>query len=137
MQAFSNDNIKDNLCGGCDCTGFVPDLSYTYNASTGAIVVTDNSTYPAGDARLVVHVSVHDNVNTPVKGSISAADGDDAITLDASDLDDSDGLKLLATVVTENGCLSDGHAWNIKAAGNFGKWDKDYDSLQVGASAGS
>lgn len=137
MQAFSNANIKDNLCGGCDCTGFAPALAYTYNEGTGAIVVTDATVYPTGDYRKVIHVSVHDGVNTPVKGSMTSGDVDNAITLDASGLDDSDGLKLLATIVTNEGCISDGHAWNIGAAGNFGKWDKDYDSHAVGAVAGS
>lgn len=133
MQAFSNENIKDNLCGGCDCVGFVPALSYTYNSGTGAIVVTDNSVYPAGDGRKMIHISVHDNVNAPIKSSADAG----TVNVDASTLDDSDGLAILATVVTDNGCISDGHAWNIKATGNFGKWDKDYDAITVGEAAGS
>jgi hypothetical protein len=135
MQAFSNENLKDNLCGGCDCTGFAPSVTFTYNAETGSLVVTDATTYPAGAARSVVKFSVHDKSGNKVIGSIASDDGDDAVTVSLSDLDGSEGIDILATVVSDDGCISDGHYSNIGAAGALGKWDKDNDAVIVGGSS--
>lgn len=136
MNAFSNENIKDKLCGGCECSGFAAALAFSYNAGASTITVTDNSTYEAGDARKIVHLKVIDKNGAEVVGNIAAADGDDAVTLSTATLDASGGFRINATVVTNNGCISDGHAEAIGISvteGDFGYWDKDNNSITIGA----
>ena len=137
MLSFLNENIKDKLCGGCECTGFTPSVTWTYNAGTNTVVATDASTYPAGDDRKIVHLTVYDKRGGKVLSSITAADGDDAQSFSVAALDNSEGLTLLATVITEEGCISDGHANLLNAAGSVGYWDKDNDALTIGESAAS
>lgn len=128
MGAISNSNLKTGLCGGCDCTGFIPNITFTYDAGAGTITVTDASTYGAGDSRKIVHIRVTDKDGKKVVSNIAAADGDDAVTVDVSSLDLSEGFRLDCTVVTDAGCISDGHYGRIgmiSAAGTLGSWDKD------------
>jgi hypothetical protein len=135
MQAFKNDNIKDKLCGGCDCTGFEPGATFEYDADAGTIVVTDTTSYGSGVDRKIVHVGVYDRNGEKALNSIAAADGDDAITIDVSDLDASGGFKIMVTVVSDSGCLSDGHAEAVGisiTAGDVGYWDKDNDRQTIG-----
>jgi hypothetical protein len=133
---FDNSNLKDNLCGGCDCTGFTPSVGIVYDANAGTITATDNSTYAAGDARKIVNLRVTDKAGDKVDGNISEADGDDAVTIDVSSLDLSEGYRIDATVVTTAGCISDGHAGRVPGmlitAGNIGSWDKDSITIEIG-----
>lgn len=132
---FDNSNLKDNLCGGCECTGFTPSVGFVYDSGAGTITVTDNSTYPAGDGRKIVNLRVTDKAGTKVDGNIAEADGDDAVTLDVSGLDLSEGYRIDATVVTTAGCISDGHAGRIGmliTSGNIGSWDKDSITITIG-----
>jgi hypothetical protein len=136
MKAFKNDNIIDKLCGGCDCTDFVPAVSFTYDAGAKTITFTDASVYGAGNDRKIVHLGIYDKNGEKVLGNISAADGDDAVALSTATLDASGGFKLAATVVTDNGCVSDGHAEAVGIAiiaGDLGYWDKDNTALTIGA----
>jgi hypothetical protein len=133
---FDNSNLKENLCGGCDCTGFIPSVGIAYDANAGTITATDNSTYAAGDARKIVNLRVTDKAGTKVDGNISAADGDDAVTINVASLDLSEGYRIDATVVTDAGCISDGHAGRVPGmlitTGNIGSWDKDSNSIEIG-----
>lgn len=135
MSAFDNSNLKDNLCGGCDCTGFTPDVAFSFDANAKTITVTDNSTYGSGDARKIAHVRVTDKNGKKAVGNIAANDGDDAITVSVADLDLSEGFRIDVTVVTTAGCISDGHAGRIGmalTAGSIGSWDKDSTSITIG-----
>lgn len=139
MKPFSNDNIKDQLCGGCDCTDFTPSVTFIYDPEAKTIAFTDASTYGTGDSRKIVHVTVYDKDGSKVLGNIAAADVDDAVTVSTATLDVSEGFTLLGTVVSANGCLSDGHAKLVGVSvtnGALGSWDKDNDSISVGASGG-
>lgn len=136
-MAFDNSNLKTDLCGGCDCSGFVPSVEFTYNAGAGTIAFEDNSTYGAGDGRKIVNILVDDKNGKKIAGSILEGDVDDAQTLDVSTLDLSEGFVARLTVVTIEGCISDGHAGRIGmliVTGNVGSWDKDSSTkLTVGA----
>lgn len=135
MSAIDNSNLINNLCGGCECTGFVPAVTFSYNSGAGTITVTEASTYAAGDARKIANLRVSDKNGTKVAGSISEADGDDAVTIDVSSLDLSEGYRIDATVVSTAGCISDGHAGRIGmliAAGAIGSWDKDSRTIEIG-----
>lgn len=48
---------------------------------------------------------------------------DPSVVLSSSTLDTSKGLKLMATVLTENHLAADGRALNLGAAGSVGSWD--------------
>jgi len=136
MKPFSNENIIDKLCGGCECTGFAPSITFVYNAGAKTIAFTDASVYGDGADRKIVHLSIYDKDGKKVLGSIAAADGDDAVTLSTATLDPSEGYTLLATVISDTGCLSDGHAKLVGisiTSGALGSWDKDNDSITVGA----
>lgn len=135
MNAFDNTNLVNGLCGGCECTGFSAAVSFSYSSGDGEITFTDASTYGAGDARKIVNVRVKDKNSKTIDGNIAANDGDDAVTLDVSTLDLSEGFELFATVVTTGGCISDGHYGRIgmtaAAAGSIGSWDKDSNNIII------
>lgn len=135
MQAFKNDNIKDKLCGGCDCTDFTPDVTFAYDADAETVVFTDATVYPSGADRKIVHVGVYDKNGEKALSSIAAADGDDAVTVSTADLDPSGGFKLAVTVVSDDSCISDGHAEAVGISitdGSIGYWDKDNDRGTLG-----
>lgn len=134
MSAIDNSNLKTGLCGGCECTGFIPAVTFSYNSGAGTITVTEASTYAAGDARKIVNLRVSDKNGDKVVSNISEADGDDAVTIDVSTLDLSEGYRLDATVVTTAGCISDGHAGRIGmliTSGAIGSWDKDSRTIEI------
>lgn len=134
-MAFSNENIKDKLCGGCDCAGFVPAVGFTYNAGAKTIEFTDSTVYTSGDSRKIVHLTVYDKDGRKVLGNITAEDVDNKVTVSTATLDASGGLTLLATVISAEGCLSDGHTNLVGiaiTAGSIGYWDKDYDGIGAG-----
>lgn len=135
MSAIDNSNLINNLCGGCECTGFVPSVTFSYNSGAKTITVTDASTYAAGDDRKIVNLRVSDKNGDKVAGNISQADGDDAVTISVAALDLSEGYRIDATVVTTAGCISDGHAGRIGmliTAGAIGSWDKDSRTIEIG-----
>lgn len=136
MKAFSNDNIKDKLCGDCDCSGFTADVSFVY-AAPDSLQIVDESTYGT-DSRKVVKITLVDKFGNKMVSSIAANDGDDTITMDpSSGLDTSEGFSILATVVTTAGCISDGSVHGVgvnTAEGSLGYWDKDNNAITVGTS---
>jgi hypothetical protein len=134
MNAFDNTNLKTGVCGGCDCSGFVPSVTFTYNSGAKTITVTDATTYPATDDRKIVNLRVCDKNWKTVDGNIAAADGDDAVTLDVSSLDLSEGFVLNATVLSNGGCISDGHYGRlgmVATAGTLSSWDMDNNNLVI------
>lgn len=135
MLAFSNENIKDMLCGGCDCTGFTPSVTYVISSNT--LTITDASTYPAGDDRKILRVAIHDKQGGKVVAAITQGDGDDAQAVSIAALNRAEGIDMLITIVTQEGCISDGHASNLGASGSAGYFDFENSSLTVGGSATS
>lgn len=135
MNAFSNANIKDKLCGGCDCSGFTAALGFVYSAGGKTIALTDNTVYGAGDPRKLVQITIFDNFGNKISGSI-AAGGAGTVTLSTATLDASQGFTITATVLSVGGCISDGHVdfvgLNV-STGNLGYWDKDNNNINVGS----
>jgi len=133
MKGFSNANIIDKLCGGCDCAGFTPAVNYNHDGAAKTILITDASVYPAGDGRKIVHVKVIDKNGKQVVDSIAAADGDNAVSVNVATLDVSGGLTILATVVTNKGCISDGSITGVGIntnVGALGSFDKDNNAIK-------
>lgn len=136
MQAFKNDNLKDKLCGGCDCTDFAPGVDFDYDAGAKTLDFTDTSAYGAAGGLKIIQLAVYDRNGEKAVGQIETAGGTEQISTAA--LDPSGGYNITATVVGENGCISDGHAEAVGIAvttGSFGWWDKDNDRQEIGAVA--
>lgn len=133
MQAFKNDNLKDKLCGGCDCTDFAPAVTFDYDANAKTIDFTDTSSYGTGGLK-IIHLYVYDRSGNKMVDSIDTAGG--TATISTATLDPSGGYSIMATVVGDGGCISDGHAEAIGISiteGALGYWDKDNDRQTIGA----
>lgn len=94
------------------------------NGGTGkTLTVTDNTSYPSGDARKAVNVSVFDKFGNKQEAHIAAGgSGNVVIDLLAEDLNDVNGLDALVTVVSNKGKVKDGSILDIgvlKDSGNF------------------
>lgn len=134
-NAFDNSNLVDSLCGGCNCTGFSAAVSFVYDSGAKTIVFTDGTTYPNGANRKIVNLRVTDKNCKTVDGNIAANDGDDAVTVSVASLDASEGLELRATVVSDDGCISDGHfgriGMTLSASGSLANWDKAHNGIII------
>jgi hypothetical protein len=135
MNAFSNTNIKDKLCGGCDCSGFAAALGFVYSSGAKTITFTDNTVYGSGDPRKLVQITIFDAYGAKISGSI-AAGGAGSTVISTATLDASGGFTVKATVLSVGGCISDGHVdfvgLNV-STGNLGYWDKDNNNINVGS----
>lgn len=131
MGAFDNSNLINDTCGGCDCKGFIASASFVYDPNAHTIAVTDHSTYEAGDGRKMINVRVSDKNGKKAKSGADAS----PVTADVSGLDLSEGYQLFVTIVTDNGCISDGHVgnnWLTSAlSGNIGSWDRDSTKITI------
>lgn len=119
-------NVIDNtnllqLCRDCGAVGFLPGATYTYNASTGAVVVTAAATIPSGDAIATIRVQLFDKFGGEVRGAITTATGN--VTLDGTTLDRSKPLDLKVSIFTTGHIAADGGAYWLQAAGNVSQWD--------------
>lgn len=117
MIVFQNskDVLQNDLCNGCDCTGFVPKLTYVASGAAETVTITDASTFGAGDSFDNVNVWVYDKKGNEAVGSITAAAGN--VVVDVSNLD----LALLdikATVVSTAGCKTDLGIYNVPSTGS-------------------
>ena len=110
MNAFSNENLKDDLHYGPDCVGFEPALTYavTNTTNTKTVKVTDTSTYPEGSDLQKVIVHVIDTEGNEKHGVITPS-GDEnpsEATIDVTGLV-MVGLAIKATVISDSGCKAD------------------------------
>lgn len=130
-MVFDNTNLKSALCGGCDCAGFVPSASFVYDPNAKTMVVTDHTTYGAGDGRKIINIRVSDKNDTKAKASNTGG----VITADLSGLDLSEGYQLFVTVLSNLGCMSDGHVGNEwltdQLTGNVGSWDFESTKITI------
>lgn len=119
-NAIDNTNLL-NLNNDCSKIGFVPALTYTYNAGTGAVVVTDASTLPSGDTLASLEVQLFDRFSGEIRQNISALAG--TTTFDATTLNRAKWLDMKVTLTTTNGLRADGGVYMLQAAGNFSYFD--------------
>lgn len=123
MSAIDNTNLLNVFGGQTNVIGFTPAASYTYNSSTGAIVVTDATALPSGDTLAGYNVQVFDKFGGEIRDNITALAGNTG-TIDASTLDRTKPLDIKVTIVTAQNRVADGGAYNIGAAGPIKHWDK-------------
>lgn len=127
-NAIDNSNLKDYR-GDQGTAGFVPAVSYAYDANAAEVDVTDASAFPTNVALKKVKVSVYDKFGGEVRGFIYPVSGSDSghdgtTTIGVSSLDRSKPLDIKATVIADDDMLvADGGAYNIGAAGDIGSWD--------------
>lgn len=119
MLAIDNSQLKENCCEGLP--GFIPVVAFTFDAEDNTIaVVATGTTYPAGDSKKKLVVKVHDMFGKEVQGT-------DAAPISLATLNTAKGINVTATLVTTNGLVADGGAYNITniaAGATLSQWDK-------------
>jgi hypothetical protein len=111
MLSISNKDALDYCKQGDN--SLAASVGFVYDATAKTIVVTDNTTYPSGDSRKLVHVEVFDYFGGRVQGDILAADSDNAITINVATLNNSRGFALSVLVVSTKGKRKDGSQFKI------------------------
>ncbi len=118
MTSIDNSGFL-NVCGNCDCPGFVPAVSWSYNAGTKALTITDASTFPTGNGMLALNVTASDGAGHTRTGRITAAGGAVVLDLSAGGLVlGPNGFNIAATVITVHRCVADLSAFNLGVAAN-------------------
>lgn len=100
-------------------------LGYTIDhvniTSGGGVVITftDNTTYVSPDARNVVNISMYDHFSSrPVEGQMTGS----SLGLSIGWLDPTEGINVIATVISTEGNRKNGTAWDLvflRQSGNF------------------
>jgi hypothetical protein len=123
MIAIDNSELKA-YCRNCNCANVVPALTYAYDAAAKTVTVTSASTIGSPDGLKIIHINVHDQYGNSVYGKIQTISGN--VVISTATLDASKPYSITATLVSNGGCLADGSAKNIGAAGALGGWDKNF-----------
>lgn len=110
MTGLEKEVLQNDLCGGCECKGFVAKINYEVDVAAQTVVVTDASTFDAGDDLNVANVHVYDKEGNEVHAQITADAG--SATVDVSSLVLS-SVDILATVISTQGCKADLGIYNI------------------------
>lgn len=100
----------------------VDSITVTDSGTGKKLTVTDLTTYPAGDSRSNVNITVADKFGNEVEKQIGVSPANTVIDVVLEGLNPVDGLDVLVTVVSVLGANKDGSAYNIgegKTAGNF------------------
>ncbi len=114
--AIDNSGIK-NFCGNCGCPGFVPGVSAAFDPVAKTLKARDTSAYGAGDGLQAVNVTVSSRADKKHKYeqiTVTGAPGEKTVSL--ADMDLSEGVNVLATVVTTARCVADLGAYGLAAA---------------------
>ena len=126
MIAVDNTNLISGLnTPAVVTTGFAPVVTWAY--SSPSITFTDGSSFPSADSFKIINCTVTDNEGNQVTGAINAASG--TAVVNCSTLVQTSPWRVNATVVSTNGCISDGGQSGIGPAvtissgsvGNFTK----------------
>lgn len=73
-NAIDNTNLLQ-MCRDCGAVGFVPSVTYVYDAGAGTVVATNGSTIPAGDTLKLVKLRVTDCFGGERRGFILVGSG--------------------------------------------------------------
>lgn len=123
MIAIDNSGLV-NYCRSCNCSGFIPVLTYAYNAAAKTVTVTNASTVSSPDGWKIGRITVHDQFGNTAYNHIDTVSGNAVVN--TATLDASKPYSITATLVTNGGCTADGSASKIGAAGALGGWDKKF-----------
>ena len=110
MQAIKNTGLL-TICNVCGLSGFLPGASYVYNSGAATIVVTEASTFAAGDGLKIMHIYI-----TDADGNIEYYTRTVAGTnhsFDVSTMNPVHGFTINVTIVTNNRMVGDLSAYNV------------------------
>ncbi len=113
-QAIDNSNLTGMCYTGCSIAGFTPAVAYTYDSSTGAVVVTDSSTIPSGDTFKKTLLRLVDDFGGEVRGVIDLTVGGHNYTSAPTVVFGGPGTGAAATAVISGGKVT---AVNITSGG--------------------
>lgn len=114
-NAIDNTNLLQ-MCNDCGAIGFVPSVTYAYDANAATVTVTNASTIPAGDTLNIIKVRVHDFFGNEVRGFIYGHTGGNGYTSAPTVvITGGGGTGATATAVVTNGRVT---AVNITAGGS-------------------
>jgi len=119
MQSVNNQNILGYCCNALG--DVVGSATFSYNAGTNTLTVTDTSTIAAPDTFKIMHVDVYDRFGGKVYGHIDVAAGN--VALSTATLNASRGFAVNITLVTTAGVAKDGSAYKIANSQTTGGFD--------------
>lgn len=105
-----------------------PVLAFDYDSASGVLTLADNSTYPSGDSRKQINVEVYDRFGGKIEKSFTqegeylqdsessdGVAGSFGIDLKNGDtvLNLTEGVSVLATIVSTNGLTSTGSVQDV------------------------
>lgn len=120
-MTIDNTNLLQ-MCNDCGVAGFIPELSYTYDAGGAELTIVNGSTLPGGVTFTKAKVRVHDFFGAEVRGvqTVQATD----LVIDVSTLNRSKPLTVTATIILNNNIVADGSVSGfLEAAGDIGFFD--------------
>lgn len=125
MQAIKNTGLL-SICNVCGLSGFTPGASYVYDAGAKTILVTEASTFAAGDGLKIIHIHINDADGNQMYYKLTVATT--GHTFDVSTMNPVEGFTITATVVTNNRAMGDLSAYNVgsgaPSSGNLGYKNK-------------
>ena len=121
MKAINNSGLL-NICNVCGLSGFTPAASYVYDATAKTIVVTEASTFGAGDGLKIMHIYIHDCDGNSMYYTRTVAATNHSF--DVSAMNPVEGFTITATIVTNLRAMGDLSAYNVGSGapttGNLG-----------------
>lgn len=121
MQAINNSGLL-TVCNVCGLAGFTPAATYVYDPTAKTIVVTEASTFGAGDGLKIIHISINDAQGNHLYYKLTVAGTNHSF--DVSTMDPVEGFTITATVVTNLRAMGDMSAYRVgswaPASGSLG-----------------
>lgn len=96
-----------------------------WSISSNTLTITDNTSYPSGDGRDSLNITIWDSKGAKVEKHIPTAGGNSG-TIDVSSLDKANGLVGIATLSSQKGIHKDGTAFGINTVATAGSFTMKY-----------
>jgi hypothetical protein len=121
MLSISIDDALDYCTKGNNILEAAVGFVVTGTGSAATIAFTDLTTYASGEARAAVNITVYDHFGGKKELQIKSG-ATASVTADMTNLNPTDGLDAIATVVSDQGNIKDGSVHdliNMRTSGNF------------------
>ena len=103
---------------------FQASVAFSYSSGANTLTVTDNTTYPSGDSREVVNVTVHDKFGSKVDAQIT--DSPDNVVISLASLNKTEGLSVEVTLASVKGFHKDGSIHDVATLKTTGDFNMKY-----------
>jgi hypothetical protein len=123
MKAIDNSNVLD-YPQKAPGLGVAASVAFSYNSGTSDLTITDNSTYPAGDSRKSVNITVFDRFGNKKEAAIGVAPNNVVISL-AAGINKTEGVSIIATVVSAKNGQRDGSVHEVTTLKQSGNLDME------------